>query len=121
MRTSQLGLRMGLTKQRVGALERAEREGKLTINSLRRAADALECDLVYALVPRGGLEALVDRQARAMAAAIVRHASHSMSLELQSIGVQELDSQAQELADRLKSELPSNLWNLTAHESGSAG
>src|SRR5258708_6275127 len=52
MTTAQLARRLGVTKQRVGVLERAEAEGKLTLASLKRAAQALGCDLVYAIVPR---------------------------------------------------------------------
>ena len=111
MSTVQLGRRLGLTRQAVSALEHAEAEGSITLKSLRRAADALECDLVYALVPRESLETLLDRQAQAAAAAIVKRASHSMSLERQEVSEQETAAQVQELADRLRSGWSRNLWD----------
>src|SRR6266852_6262670 len=49
-------------------LENAEAEDRITLRSLRTAADALGCDLVYALVPRtDSLEHLVEQRARSEA------------------------------------------------------
>jgi len=50
----QLARRLGVSKQRISVLEKAEIEGGASLNSIRQAADALNCDLVYALVPREG-------------------------------------------------------------------
>jgi len=111
MSTAQLGRRLGRTRQAVSALEHAEAEGSITLKSLRRAADALQCDLVYALAPRESLEALLDRQARTLAAATVKRASHTMSLERQEVSEQETTAQLQELSDRLRSAWSRKLWD----------
>lgn len=74
MSLADLGHRMGITPQSVSSLEAAERNGGIRLDSLRRAADALDCDLAYVLLPRRGLEetvrraalAAVDREARAV-------------------------------------------------------
>ena len=42
---------MGVTQPTVQRLELSEAEGAIQLKSLRRAAEALDCDLVYALVP----------------------------------------------------------------------
>jgi predicted DNA-binding mobile mystery protein A len=117
MTTAQLGRRLGVTKQRVGALERAEAEGKLTLTSLKRAAQALGCDLVYAVVPRGSLEEMLDRRAQAVAAAIVRRTAHSMLLEHQSPSDEEISAQIKDVAEQLKAEGSSRLWDSRANES----
>jgi|UPI000687620E predicted DNA-binding mobile mystery protein A len=44
--------RVGITQQALFRLERAENKGTITLKKLRRVADVLECDVVYALVPR---------------------------------------------------------------------
>jgi predicted DNA-binding mobile mystery protein A len=44
--------RMRVTQKSVFRLEMAEKSGTITLKALRRAADALECDVVYAVVPR---------------------------------------------------------------------
>lgn len=68
-------------------LEKAEAEDRITLKSLRAAASALGCELVYALVPKTStLEALVEDRARAQ---IKKHAlgvEHSMALEDQAVG-----------------------------------
>ncbi|MGH7426980.1 MAG: mobile mystery protein A [Candidatus Methylomirabilaceae bacterium] len=110
MSTTQLGQRLGLTRQAVSALEHAEAEGSITLRSLRRAADALDCDLVYVLLPRSSLGALLDKQARAAARATMKHASHNMALERQEVSDLETEVQSQQLTDRLRSEWPRNLW-----------
>ena len=106
---------MKLTGQAVSALEHAEARSTVTLQSLRRAANALDCDLVYALVPREGLEAFRDRQAREVASAIGIRASHSMSLERQQVSRQETAAQVRELADRLQSQWSRQLWDVTPH------
>ena len=52
MTTGQYAKRLGVSQPRVAALERAEADGVVTLKSLRQAAEALDCDFVYALVPR---------------------------------------------------------------------
>ena len=55
--------------------------------SLRTAADALGCDLVYALVPKAdSLEHLVEQRARSEAKKHVMGVEHSMAIEDQSAG-----------------------------------
>ncbi len=117
MTTAQLARRLGVTKQRVGVLERAEAEGKLTLTSLKRAAQALGCDLVYAIVPRGSLEEMVDRRAQAVAAAVVQRTAHSMWLERQSPSDEEISAQIKDVAEQLRAARSSRLWDSSADES----
>src|SRR5258708_18369571 len=68
-------------------LERAEAEDRITIKSLRAAANALGCELVYALVPRtNSLQHLVEERARSQAKKQVLGVEHSMALENQAVG-----------------------------------
>jgi predicted DNA-binding mobile mystery protein A len=68
-------------------LEEAEAEDRITLKSLRTAANALGCDLVYALLPRTNtLHDLVEERARAQAKKLVRGVEHSMALEDQAVG-----------------------------------
>lgn len=68
-------------------LEKAEAEDRITLKSLRAAADALGCELIYALVPKTGtLQALVDQRARTQAKKHVMGVEHSMALEDQAVG-----------------------------------
>src|SRR5205085_5980998 len=68
-------------------LESSEAEYRITLGKLREAADALGCQVVYALIPRNGsILALVEERARTKAAENVRAVEHSMALEDQAVG-----------------------------------
>jgi predicted DNA-binding mobile mystery protein A len=64
----ELSLRMGVTQQRVSQLQRTEMGELIQLSTLRRVAEALNCELVYYLAPREPLEDMVWRQAFAKAA-----------------------------------------------------
>lgn len=85
MTGGQLGRRLGMTAQAVMSLERSEASGKIQLNTLRRAAEAMDCVLVYALVPNTSLTEMVDRRARELALRALRRVSHSMALEDQQV------------------------------------
>jgi predicted DNA-binding mobile mystery protein A len=68
-------------------LEDSEAEYRITLGRLREAADALGCQLIYALVPKSGsLQELGEQRARTKAAENVRAVEHSMALEDQAVG-----------------------------------
>jgi predicted DNA-binding mobile mystery protein A len=85
MSTSQLANRMGVTRSAIAQLERSEVKASVRLETLRRAADALDCDLVYALVPRVGLEESVRRQGGLHAARVVSLVHRTMLLEDQGL------------------------------------
>jgi len=53
-----LAAKLGSKRQAWAQLEASEAREAISLNSLRRAAAALECDLVYFLVPRGAVGGL---------------------------------------------------------------
>jgi predicted DNA-binding mobile mystery protein A len=68
-------------------LEKAEAEDRITLKSLRAAANALGCELVYAVVPKvNTLHDLVEERARTQAKKHVLGVEHSMALENQAVG-----------------------------------
>jgi predicted DNA-binding mobile mystery protein A len=79
--------RLGKAPSLVMSLENSEAEYRITLGSLRDAADALGCQLVYALVPKvGSVRELAEQSAREKATVSVRAVEHSMSLEGQAAG-----------------------------------
>jgi predicted DNA-binding mobile mystery protein A len=46
--------RMGVQEREVYRMERAEAKSRIELGSLRRAAEALDCELIYAVTPRKG-------------------------------------------------------------------
>jgi predicted DNA-binding mobile mystery protein A len=67
MTVEDLANRLGVTRSVVSRLEASEQKQTIQLDSLRRVAAAMDCDLVYALVPRQPLQGMVDQQ-RARAA-----------------------------------------------------
>jgi predicted DNA-binding mobile mystery protein A len=83
----ELSMRLGKTGSLASALEKSEAEYRISLGTLRDAADALGCQLVYALVPKSGtLEELAQQAARAKASENVRAVEHTMALEDQAVG-----------------------------------
>ena len=64
----QLAKRLRVRPQTVEALEKSEASGSIQLGTLRRAAAALDCTLVYALVPDSSLEGAVATRAQDRAA-----------------------------------------------------
>lgn len=83
MTTRQLAERLGVAQSTVVALEKSEADGKITLNSLQRVAEALDCELQYVLVPRQDLKDKVRKQATSVAIKNVENVVHTMSLEAQ--------------------------------------
>jgi predicted DNA-binding mobile mystery protein A len=83
----ELGRILGSSRQLPLQLEKAEAEDRITLKSLRKVANALDCDLVYALVPRAGtMRELIENRARRQARKHVLEVEHSMALEDQAVG-----------------------------------
>lgn len=107
----QLGTRASVSRQSVQSFEQAEAERRITLDSLDRLARALGCRLVYALVPEeGSLEGLRERQAQAVAEALLKPTDHSMKLEAQGVSTVERDRQWQLLIEDLLNGSPRKLW-----------
>src|SRR5450432_1493954 len=85
MSTAQLAKRLGVKQPSVVALEQSEAKGTMELATLRRVAEALECTLVYALLPNKPLEAIVRDRARTFARHRLEPVEHSMLLEGQKV------------------------------------
>jgi predicted DNA-binding mobile mystery protein A len=96
MTGSQFAKRLGVSQQSAVALERSEANGKIQIETLRRAAEALDCTLVYALVPKTSLEQNINDRARKRALEHLARVSHTMKLEAQETGESELEERIQD-------------------------
>ena len=108
MTAEQLGERMGVSQPTVQGLEASEAEDTIQLKTLRRAAEALGCELVYALVPKDSLQATYEQAARAVARRELSQISHSMALEDQA--VDDLDED-ERLRRYIETELdPREIW-----------
>jgi predicted DNA-binding mobile mystery protein A len=111
MTTAQLGRRIGVSQPRIVELEQAEADRSVTLKSLDRAAEALGCRLVYALVPNEPLETRVQRQAEAVAHQHMAAAGHSMRLEDQGTAPAVEAREVTRLAAELLARRPARIWD----------
>ena len=102
MPRSELARRVRVSGPAIANLERSEAAGSIRLDSLRRVAEALDCVLVYALVPNSSLEDTVDRRARIVARQQVGQAQHSMLLEDQRGGDDEVEHLIERIAEQAK-------------------
>jgi predicted DNA-binding mobile mystery protein A len=111
-----LAERLGVSGAAVNKLEHAELHGGITTGKLAEVASALDCTLVYALVPNSTLERTVTTQARAVAAQLLGYAARTMALEAQEID----DDRQREAVERQAQKLiaDGSLWRTA--RSGSA-
>jgi predicted DNA-binding mobile mystery protein A len=105
----QLAVRMGVRPQTVEALEKSEASGSVQLSTLRRAAEAMDCTLVYALVPNSSLEEAVRGRARRIAIRDLARIAHSMKLEAQETGDAGMEARIEAyIRDAIKDR---DLWN----------
>ena len=112
MSGKQLAQRLNVKQPRIPKLEQDELSGSLTLKTIRQAAEAMDCVLVYAIVPRTSLEETVRAQARRVAEARMQRASHTMLLEAQSLSVEEGQVSLKASVDDLVREMPKELWEI---------
>lgn len=111
MTSAQFARRLGVSQPRIIELEQSEAGGGVTLNTLQRAAEALGCRFVYALVPEQSLEATVRARAKLIAARQLGAVDQSMRLEDQAVtskkaGNELLQRRIEDLMSR-----PARLWD----------
>lgn len=112
MSLQQLANRISISKQSVQEMENREKDGSISLKSLRVAAKALDMKLVYCLVPNdGSLDALIDRKAKELATKIVNRTSTTMKLEDQGNTEKRLKRAIDERTTLIKHEMPKILWD----------
>lgn len=93
----------------VAALEASEASEAIQLKTLRRAAEALDCTLVYALVPNDSLEGAVRVRARKIALRDLARVAHTMKLEAQEASGGSTDERLESyIRDKVKER---DLWD----------
>jgi hypothetical protein len=97
------------TRQKVGRSRTEAVLYVITVASLRRAADAFDADLVYAIVPRRKLRETISARALELAQERIAPITNSVRLEAQGLSRAETAEQIEELARELQ-DRPRELW-----------
>jgi len=111
MSSKQLAARLGVSPPRITALEKSEVDETVTLASLRRAAEALDCALVYSFVPKGSFEEVLQNRARRIAADIIGKVDHTMRLEAQNLQSDKLNEEIENLAAQILREQHKVIWD----------
>ncbi len=110
MPAAHLAKRLGLVPSTVLRLETSEADDTITLSSLRRVAEALDCELQYALVPRQSIAQVMEAQANKVARERMAGVAHTMALEAQATSSEAVDTQVQEMAESLLKGSRRELW-----------
>jgi predicted DNA-binding mobile mystery protein A len=111
MTTRQLAQRMGKVQSVIVDMEKGEARDSVSLTTLRQAAEALDCTLVYAIVPNRPIDELLRARAAEIAGQQLARASHSMALENQSLDRADQEAERQRLVDELLRGSPARLWD----------
>lgn len=112
MTLQQLGNKISITKQSIQDIERREKDGSITLKTLRDAANGLDMELVYGLVPKdGSLEALIEKRATELASKIVLRTATTMKLEDQANSKRRIEKAIKERTAEIVNEMPKILWD----------
>jgi predicted DNA-binding mobile mystery protein A len=111
MTSAQLAHRIGVSQPRVIELEKSEASGTVTLNTLQRAAEALGCRLVYALVPDKSLEETVLERANQLAQQKLTAVQQTMRLEDQSVRSKKANDDVRRQFVEVLLKHPARLWD----------
>jgi predicted DNA-binding mobile mystery protein A len=108
MNTRQLGSRCNVTSERIIKIEADEVEGRTTVATLEKIAEAMNCKLVYAFVPNSEMIEFIEKTAEEKARTQLMQTAHHMALEDQKVSVESMKDQI----EILKGEILKNNVNL---------
>jgi predicted DNA-binding mobile mystery protein A len=112
MSLQQLGNKLNVSKQGVMDIEKREKDGSITIKSLRGIATAMDMQLVYGFVPNdGSLDELIEKRAKELATQIVLRTANTMKLEYQANSKKRIEAAIKERATAIQNEMPKILWD----------
>jgi predicted DNA-binding mobile mystery protein A len=106
----QLASRMGKTHSVLVRLERSEVADAITLGSLRAAAEAMDCTLVYAIVPNRSLTETARARAASIADTQLGRMHHTMRLEDQALTRADLAQERNRLIEGILAGRASRLW-----------
>lgn len=101
---------IGMSPTTLHKCERSEAEGRITLAQLRKLATGLDCELVYALVPKRPLHEMIEERANLLAKAEVMAVTHTMGLENQRPSDAFVERQVNERRQELLSGSWARLW-----------
>jgi predicted DNA-binding mobile mystery protein A len=111
MSSSILANKLNCSRSNISSIEQREKKGTINLETLAEVAQAMNCKLVYCLVPLEPLTKQLEDQARAVAKKQIRTINHSMTLEQQGLTPKQLQQQEDDLVKELLEGNLKNIWD----------
>ncbi len=100
-----------MAPQSIEDIQKSEINGAIKLETLRKVANAMGCQLVYAIVPLKPLEEIRRDRAVEVAGKALKLVSHSMHLEAQGLGAKEEQRALDREVEKLLSGSARRLWS----------
>lgn len=113
----QLADRVGVGRSSINQLEKREPKKRVTLESLENAAQAMDCKVIYAIVPKdkgATLDDIIKNKAMAAASKIIQEVAHTMRLEAQGTSEKQVKDEIRRIADELIESGNSKIWDVEA-------
>lgn len=107
----QLARRAGSSQANIAKAEKNEVKGSISLRTLAHIAEAMDCKLVYCIVPTRPIETIIEERARHVAKKRIQAINHSMNLESQGLTPEQLKTQEKHMFEELLEANLKNLWN----------
>ena len=112
--SQQLADHMGIAQPNAMAMEAREVKGAITLETLNRAAEAMDCKLIYAIVPKEefkSIDDLLNQRAREVANRIAKKVDHTMNLESQGLSQEDSGRALERIMNDLKQNADKRIWD----------
>lgn len=112
MSLRQLAKRIGVSASALNNFEKREQANTATLATLKKAANALDMELVYYFKPkRGSIKNAIAQQAQKKAQEILNQSNQTMKLEDQEINKMSQGIELERLTKDIMNKMPVNLWD----------
>lgn len=112
MSLRQLAERVGVSVSALTNFEKREQADSVSLATLKKAANAMDMELVYYFKPKdGSIKNAVEKQARKKAQEILNQSNQTMKLEDQETNSSSQERELERLTKEIVSKMPQNLWD----------
>lgn len=111
MSAAQLARRLNVTRAYISKIEKSELSGSLTIKTMQRIAEGMECRFVYTIVPKESVEDILTERAKEKATYLVETTNKHMALEDQALSSRQISFEIERLQKKMLDDMSSDFWN----------
>jgi predicted DNA-binding mobile mystery protein A len=112
MSLRQLAERIGISASALANFEKREQSDTVTLATLKKAANAMDMELVYFFKPKSGsIKSAIEKQATKKAQEILNQSNQTMKLEDQETSKKGQQLELERLKIDIMNKMPANLWD----------